>query len=107
MIAGAEGFTELSGSGDMVLEVVSKYSVRKDTVLLRDLYHKAGFTEFWLVDARGAEPHFEILRHAEKAYTPVDPVEGWSHSSVFERGFRLVKQINPLGQPQFLVEVQP
>jgi Uma2 family endonuclease len=58
MIEGADGYTELAGSPDMVLEIVSKHSVRKDTVLMRELYWKADIPEFWLVDARGAEPSF-------------------------------------------------
>jgi Uma2 family endonuclease len=103
MIEGADGFIELVGSADMVLEVVSKYSIRKDTVILRDLYHKAGIAEYWLVDARGSEPRFEILRHTEKDYVAVEAVDGWLTSSVFQRQFQIVKQTNPLGQPQFIV----
>lgn len=106
LVAGADGFTEMSGTPDMVLEVVSKYSIRKDTVLLRELYWKAGIPEFWLVDARGAEPRFEILRHTERDYVAVEPADGWVTSSVFQRRFQIVKQTNPLGQPQFVVEVK-
>lgn len=105
-IAGAEGFTELSGSADMVLEVVSKYSVRKDTVLLRDLYYKANIPEFWLVDARGSEPRFDILRHTEQGYIAVEPAGGWLMSPIFQREFQLVKGANPLGNPQFVVNVK-
>ena len=103
MIEGAEGYTELAGTPDMVLEVVSKHSVRKDTVLLRGLYWKAEIPEFWLVDARGAEPRFEILRRGEKDYVAVEPQDGWLTSTVFQRQFQIVKQTNPLGQPQFIV----
>ena len=49
-----QGIMELEGTPDLVLEVVSKSSVRKDTVILRDLYYKAGIEEYWLVDARKA-----------------------------------------------------
>jgi Uma2 family endonuclease len=104
MIEGADGYTELAGSPDMVLEIVSKHSVRKDTVLLRELYCKANVPEFWLVDARGAELSFQILRHAEPDYVAVEPVDGWLPSAIFGRQFRIVKQTNPLGQPQFIVE---
>ena len=48
-----QGFIELEGSPDMVLEVVSDSSVRKDYELLREAYWKAGIREYWLVDARG------------------------------------------------------
>jgi Uma2 family endonuclease len=103
MVEGAEGFIELTGTADMVLEVVSKHSVPKDTVTLRDLYWKAGISEYWLVDARGAEPRFEILRHEAMEYVPVGSFDGWVASSVFERRFQISKQVNPLGQPQFVV----
>src|SRR5262249_757715 len=45
----AEGFVEWQGVPDMVLEVVSERSVRKDTETLRELYWKAGIPEYWLV----------------------------------------------------------
>lgn len=104
LIEGADGYTELSGTPDMVLEIVSKNSVRKDTVVLRELYWKAEIPEFWLVDARADEPRFEILRRAERDYVAVEVVDGWLPSAVFGRQFRLVKQTNPLGKPQFVVE---
>ena len=103
MVEGAEGYIELTGTPDMVLEVVSKHSVPKDTRTLRELYWKAGIPEYWLVDARETEPRFEILRHSENEYVSVGPTDGWLTSSILRRQFQLVKQINPLGQPQFIV----
>src|SRR5256885_8764701 len=47
-----EGYLELEGTPDMVLEVVSESSVQKDTKRLRQLYWQAGIREYWLVDAR-------------------------------------------------------
>src|SRR5262249_3431070 len=47
-----EGFVELEGTPDMALEVVSTYSVRKDRVVLRNLYWRAKIAEYWLVDVR-------------------------------------------------------
>ena len=107
MVEGAEGYVELTGTPDMILEVVSKHSVRKDTVLLRELYWKAGIPEFWLVDARGAEPHFEILRHNDAGYVAVEPSGDWVASSIFQHQFQIEKRKNPLGHPQFVVNVQP
>src|SRR5260370_790088 len=37
-----EGYIELEGTPDMILEIVSRSSVRKDTVRLRDLYWRGG-----------------------------------------------------------------
>src|SRR5205823_5267779 len=43
------GYVELEGSPNMVLEIVSDRSVFKDTVRLKELYWKAGITEYWLI----------------------------------------------------------
>ena len=103
IVEGVEGFIALSGTPDMVLEVVSKHSVSKDTVKLRQLYWTAGIPEYWLVDARGNEPRFEILRHTDQEYLAVESVDGWLASATFQRQFQIIKQANPLGQPLFIV----
>src|SRR5205814_2735662 len=41
-------YIEIEGTPDWVLEVLSKSSVRKDTVQLRKAYHRAGIREYWL-----------------------------------------------------------
>jgi Uma2 family endonuclease len=86
-----------------VLEVVSKTSVRKDTVLLRELYHKAGIPEYWLVDVREGVMLFEILQWTPEGYVAVPAVDGWIASRVFGKKFQLQKKSDPLGHPQFLV----
>lgn len=63
-----EGYDELEGTPDMVLEVVSDSSVRKDTQQLRNDYWTAGIHEYWLVDAREEPLIFDILRHTPKGY---------------------------------------
>ena len=50
------GFTEIQGSPDMVLEVVSDSSVQKDEELLRRAYWEAEIREYWMVDAREIDP---------------------------------------------------
>jgi Uma2 family endonuclease len=100
------GIIELEGTPDMVLEIVSATSVNKDTVRLRDLYWRAGVTEYWLVDARGPEPRFEILRHTPTGYVAVEAqAAGALPSAVLGRAFRLLRSTDPLGQPQFTVQV--
>jgi Uma2 family endonuclease len=108
LVEGAvEGFTELEGTPDMVLEVVSETSVRKDTETLRDLYWKAGIPEYWLVDVRGDEPVFTILRHTARGYAATrHQAGGWLRSAVFDRSFRLTQRPGPLGHPQYTVEVR-
>jgi Uma2 family endonuclease len=53
---------ELSGTPDLVIEVVSRSSVRKDSVTLRTAYARANIPEYWLIDARGEELAFQIWR---------------------------------------------
>lgn len=104
-VVGAEqGVIELEGTPDMVLEVVSRNSVRKDTVLLPQLYWQAGVPEYWLVDARRPELKFEIHRHGPRGYSVVDSVDSWTRSIVFGSQFRLVRCMDELGDPQFVVE---
>ncbi len=107
LIEGAkQGFIELEGSPDMVLEVVSDSSVRKDYELLREAYGKAGIREYWLVDARGDRLEFQILKHTSKGYSPTRMVGGWLKSSVFRNSFRLLRLTNKRGNPQFTLEVR-
>lgn len=56
-------YVELAGSPDIVVEIVSDSSVRKDRALLRDGYGRAAVREYWLVDARGQDLEFEILHN--------------------------------------------
>jgi Uma2 family endonuclease len=92
---------ELEGVLDMVLEVVSDSSVRKDTVRLHDLYWRAGIPEYWLVDARGAAPQFTIFKHGPEGYTRTRPQKGgWLKSDVFGRSFRLTQNTDLLGHPR-------
>src|SRR6266496_1137546 len=42
-------YMEITGSVDVVNEILSTTSERKDKQLLRELYWKAGVTEYWLV----------------------------------------------------------
>ena len=102
----SEGFVEIEGTPDMVLEVVSESSVKKDTEILRDLYWKAGIPEYWIVDGRGEAVEFTILKHTTRGYTTVRAVAGWLKSSVFGKSFRLTRKLNSVGHPDFLLDVK-
>lgn len=99
------GIMELEGSPDLVLEIVSKSSVRKDTMYLPDLYFKAGVEEYWLADVCSGLLSFEILRRTPEGFAGVVPVDGWLDSKVLGRKFQLQKKTDPLGHPQFVVAV--
>jgi Uma2 family endonuclease len=101
-----EGHVELEGSPDMVLEVVSRSSVNKDTEVLRAAYAKAGIREYWLVDARGDAVRFDVLRLGRSGYTPVRKRGGWVRSDVFGRWFRLRQEPGEDGFAAFTLDVQ-
>jgi Uma2 family endonuclease len=101
-----EGFLELEGTPDMVLEIVSTGSVEKDFETLFKLYWQAGIPEYWLVDARGEKLEFDIFRHGAKGYTATRKQGGWLKSKVFGRSFRLTREVDSLGHPKYTLEVR-
>jgi Uma2 family endonuclease len=107
LVEGAEeGYVELEGSPDVVLEVVSQSSVHKDQVTLRELYWKAGIVEYWLVDARGDRLQFDILKHTTRGYIATRKQAGWLKSEAFDRAFRLSRSMDDLGHPEFVLSVR-
>lgn len=99
------GHLELIGPPEMVLEVVSEHSVRKDMVRLTDAYQRAGIDEFWRVDVR-AGTVFEILRNDGTAWQPSATTDGWQRSAIFGREFRLRGEPNPLGHVKFFLDTR-
>ena len=101
------GYVELEGTPDMVLEVVSETSVQKDTVDLRRKYWQVGIPEYWLVDARGDSPEFDLLHRGEKGYLRTRPRSGgWLRSEVFGRSFRLMRSTDRAGDPRYELEMR-
>jgi hypothetical protein len=100
------GHVEMEGSPDMVLEVVSDGSVRKDTQQLRHDYWAAGIREYWLVDARKEPLAFDILRHTPKGYRVTPKKDGWMKSTVFGKAFRLTQDTNEYGDPEYTLEAR-
>jgi Uma2 family endonuclease len=101
--AGAGEPTELEGAPDMVLEVVSRTSVRKDLRILRELYGKAGIAEYWVVDARSdnTPPAFTIFRHTAQGYAPQTEPDGRPASTVLAHAFELVVATDAMGNRSF------
>lgn len=91
-------FTELEGAPDLVVEIVSDASVKKDTERLPSAYHAAGIREFWLIDARGAEIRFAIHRWEPNGYVASVAADGRSFSPVFGCGFTVVRSRNASGR---------
>ena len=97
---------EVVGTPDMVLEVVSKTSAKKDTEVLRELYWKAGIAEYWLVETRGEVPQLEILRHTSAKYVTTRKQGGWIKSNVFGKSFNLTSKEGRLGVSDFTLALR-
>ena len=96
---------ELLGTPDMVFEVVSRSSARKDFDELPQLYFAAGIAEYWRIDARGKDAHFELLRASASGCRAARDNVGWRKSGAFDASFRLMQFANPLGEPAWKLEV--
>jgi Uma2 family endonuclease len=99
-------YCEVEGTPDWVLEVISDSSVDKDTIKLREAYHRAGVREYWPIDARGDDIDFQILYHGENDYESAPQQKGWQQSRVFDRSFRLEGQQDELGLWQYTLHVR-
>ncbi len=100
-------YMEVEGTPDWVLEILSKYSVRKDTKRLMEKYHRAEIPEYWLIDGLGKKLKFTILLHHSTGYEPVPVRNGWQRSRVFARDFRLERKKNRVGFWQYTLHVRP
>lgn len=89
-------FIAVEGPVDVVVEIVSDSSVKKDTKTLPPLYAQAGVPEMWLVDARGKDLRFEIRTLRDGRYKLVEAdAEGWIRSPRLNRRFRLCRYSLP------------
>jgi len=96
--AGASGCAvELVGTPDIVVEIVSPTSVRKDTKLLRAAYARAGIPEYWIIDARGDVLRFEILRLNAGQYESAVETGAPQPSARLGRSFTLTRRRNRAG----------
>lgn len=98
-------FVELEGTPDLVVEVVSDSSVRKDTIALREAYAAAGIAEYWVIDARGDEVSFQILHLARDRYEALAGDGAAQPSHVLGRSFLLERGRNRLGALRYRLVV--
>jgi Uma2 family endonuclease len=101
-----DGMVEVQGIPDMVLEVVSDSSVKKDLVTLYQAYWEAGISEYWLADARRDQLRFDIFRSTPKGYKASPKKNGWLRSDVFGKSFRLIVAFDKSGYPEYTLEVR-
>lgn len=97
---------EMIGRPDMVLEVVSESSQRKDLVEHVEDYARAHVSEYWIADARRTV-QLRVLVLTDGAYVdaPIDG-DGWVRSPVFGRAFRLRALPERAGFRDFALDVQ-
>ena len=97
---------EFIGTPDWVCEIVSDFSVDKDTKVLRQAYHKAGIPEYWLIDPRGDDIDFQLLVWHEEGYLAAADDAGWKQSPVFAREFRFTRQRDQVGWWMYDLEIK-
>jgi Uma2 family endonuclease len=98
---------EIEGSPDLLLEIVSTGSVKKDKQLLRQAYHKAGVREYWIIDARGEEIDFQVLHWRKSGYVAAADQAGWKRSRIFGRSFHLTRSRDRRGHWRYELALQP
>ncbi len=101
-----EQFVRVLGAPDLVLEVVSESSVRKDTHQLREQYFNAGVKEYWLVDARGEEIELQILIRNETDFTECQRSGSWLISPLLNRRAKLTRERNVLNLWRYTLELK-
>jgi Uma2 family endonuclease len=98
--------TEMVGTPDLVIEIVSPSSEDKDFEWLMSNYHNAGVPEYWLIDARGNDIAFDIFKHGKKGYLTTRKVGGWLKSDVLGHAFRLKREADELGVQVYTLDVR-
>ena len=92
-----QGDTELLGTPDLTIEVVSDSSEEKDIDWLLSKYWAAGIREYWVVDGRSKPLRFSIYQHGPNGDVPTRKASGWLRSEVLARSFRFVSGAKQLG----------
>ncbi len=91
-------FIEIEGAPDLIVEIVSDSSVKKDTQRLPNVYFASGVREYWLVDARGEELSFGIHRRGAKSFSsPEIDADGFQRSDVLDASYLLERSTHALG----------
>ncbi len=78
-----------TGAPDLVVEVVSEDSVRRDRIEKFLEYEREGVREYWLVDSRSGHGGVDVFTLEQGSFVPLVPSEeGWLESKVLP-GFRV------------------
>jgi Uma2 family endonuclease len=99
-------YTEIEGPPELIVEIVSDSSERKDKKQLPPAYFAGGVPEFWLVDARPKTLMFQIHDRSDDGFRPVAADgEGFQRSAILGKRFRLERSRNDRGRPIYTLHV--
>lgn len=78
-----------TGAPDIVVEVISEDSVRRDRMEKFLEYEREGVREYWLIDSRPGHAAVDVFTLEQGSFVPLDAnEEGWLESKVLP-GFRV------------------
>lgn len=99
--------TEVTGSPEIVIEIISRSSEEKDAQWAMAAYFDAGISEYWLVDAREEDDlKFDIFKRSKKEFVATRKQSGWVKSGVLGKAFRLIQSEDSFGNPEFTLEIR-
>ncbi len=99
--------TELVGSPEIVIEIVSESSEAKDTEWTMSAYFDAEIAEYWVFDVRDEDDlRFDIFKRGKKEFVAVKKPGGWVKSAFLGKSFRLTQTEGDDGNPDFTLNVR-
>lgn len=97
---------EVEGSPEIIVEVISPTSVKKDEKTLREKYWEAGVQEYWLADSRKV-PSLSILKRTARGFVTVKAnAQGWLRSEVLGALCRLLSKPGPAATTKVELEMK-
>lgn len=83
-------YVEVEGAPDLIVEIVSDSSAKKDTERSPSAYYRAGVRELWLIDARGEQIFFQIHHRGARSFDAVSVrSDGFQRSDVLDLSYQL------------------
>ena len=100
----ANRFMSMAGSPDLVVELVSKSLVVKDTKELKAAYEAAGIKEYWLIDARRDQMSIQVFTLGASGYEDMPVMDGQWRSPLFGESFHLFREKDEFGYWDYTLE---
>jgi Uma2 family endonuclease len=107
MGGGPDDYIEIEGAPDLVVEIVTKTSLARDTKRLPGAYFKTGVREYWLIDGRADELSSVIHGRGKGRFVALErDTQGFQRSDVIKRRLRLDRQRDQRGFWQYDLRVK-